>query len=82
MWIFYDSVYISVLPKDVILFLSSCKISLDFQMFQVVPVLIHSYIILILILVPYANKEIQRPDLSCISCNPQYPLKSLLFLHG
>jgi len=50
--------------------------------FQVVSVLIHSYIILILILVLYANKEIQRPDLSCISCDPQYPLKSRLFLHG
>lgn len=49
-------------------------------MIQVVSVLIHSYIILILILVPYANKEIQRRDWSCISCNPQYLLKSLLFL--
>lgn len=51
-------------------------------MFQVVSVLIHSCIILILILVPYANKKIRRPDLSCMSCNPQHPLKSLLFLHG
>ena len=51
-------------------------------MFQVISVLIHSCMILILILVPCANKEIQRPDLSCISCNSQYPLESLLFLHG
>lgn len=65
-----------------IFFCPPVKLWFRFQMFQVVSVLIHSYINLILILVLHANKEIQRPGLSCMSCNAQHPLKSLLFLHG
>lgn len=64
------------------LFRCPVKLQLRFPDVSVVSVLIHSYIILILILEPYANKEIQRRDLSCTFCNPQYLLKSLLFLRG
>lgn len=64
------------------LFCCPVKLQLRFPDVSVVSVLIHSCFILILILEPFTNKETQRQDLSCTFCNPQYLLKSLLFLRG